>query len=77
MNFFGSYGFGALAALGKQTRQMALLFYLAVFCARLSYFMAPPRKGGYYYCDILDFVHLLFKPLAYKRALESIFQFAG
>lgn len=44
MNFFGSYGLGALAAWGKQTRQMALLFYLAVFCALLSYFMDPRER---------------------------------
>ena len=37
--FFGSYGLGVLAAWGKQTRQMALLFYLALFGSLLSYFM--------------------------------------
>ena len=42
--FFGSYGLGALAAWGKQTRQMALLFYLAVFGALLSYFMDPRER---------------------------------
>lgn len=42
--FFGSYGLGALAAWGKQTRQMALLFYLALFGALLSYFMDPRER---------------------------------
>lgn len=42
--FFGSYGLGVLAAWGKQSRQTALLFYLALFGALLNYSIEPRER---------------------------------